>query len=476
LQVLLNAGADVNAREGAAVWGSINYPKIINLLLSKRPNIVSLTKASQQAMNLPEPARCILSENLWKAGVSGEVNSKSIVHVLKKEKETAIPILRLIVPRADVNYKDGQALRLVIKNVFIEGLDILLAARPIVLSTATKSAAFIEAMNVQNQQKRLDIVDRLLKAGISRPIISDSLLAAVTTGDFALAELFLRHGASVEHNGGQAVIFAATSGHNGILKSLVSGEHCTKPAMHILTNAFMDAMILKEKGDRESQYEVARTLLEAGVQGEPINIALIASVKEGDVNLKLSQLLYDNGASAEWNGGEAVYIASQMSGCIETLSLLLRKQISESVLKEAYILVAGLPNQQRYPVIERLLKAGKAIDRQVINSVIHATQQTPPDRRLVKLLLSHGAYDEGQSMLHAAKSQDVKTLELLVNTPNALPFITMAFNDAMSNNIHLQSMKGIDIMRLMLEKGASGDPLAEALCKAAGRSVIDKQV
>ena len=192
--------------------------------------------------------------------------------------------------------------------------------------------------------------------------------------------------------------------------------------------------------------------------------------------MKLSQLLYDNGASAEWNGGEAVYTASQMSGCIETLSLLLQKQVSENVLKESYVLVAGLPNQQRYPVIEQLLKAGKAIDRHVINSLVHATQQTPPDRRLVKLLLSHGAYDEGQSMLHVAKSQDVETLELLVDSPNASPFISMAFNDAMSNDMQWQSIKGIGIMRLMLEKGASGDPLAQALCKAAGRSVIDKQV
>ncbi|TVY47022.1 Serine/threonine-protein phosphatase 6 regulatory ankyrin repeat subunit B [Lachnellula occidentalis] len=476
IKVLLDAGADVNAREGAAVWGSINHPSIMDLMLSKRPSMTSLTKASQQAMNLIEPARCILAEKLWTAGVSGEVNSKSMLHVLRKENETAIPILRLIVPRADVNYKEGQALRLVIKNMFIEGLDILLAAYPIIPSTATKSAAFMEAMNLQNQLKRLDIVSKLLKVGISTSIISDSLITAVITADFSLAELFLRHGASVEHNGGHAVIHAANSGHNSILKSLVSGEHCTKPSEFILTSAFVAAMALKEKGDRDCHYLVAEILLEAGVQGEPINVALVASVREGDVNLKLSQLLYDNGASAEWNGGEAVYIASQNPGCTETLSLLLQKQISENVLKDAYVIVAGLPNQQRYPVIERLLKAGKAIDRHVINSLVHAIQQSPPDRRLIKLLLSYNAYDEGQSIIYAAKSQDVETLELLVDSPKAAPFMSTAFNDTMSNDMQWQSIKGIGIMRLMLERGASGDPLAEALCKAAGRAYIDQQV
>ncbi|TVY88566.1 Ankyrin [Lachnellula willkommii] len=475
IKVLLDAGADMNAREGAAVWGSIKYPDIMDLMLSKRPSMTSLTKASQQAMNLLEPARCILAEKLWKAGVSGEVNSKSMIHVLKKEKETAIPILKLIVPRADVNHKDGQALRLVIKNMFIEGLDILLAAYPTIPSTATKNAAFVEAMNLPHQLKRLDIVSKLLKVGISKPLISESLITAVITADFPLAELFLRHGASVEHNGGHAVIHAANSGHSSILKSLVSSQHCTKPSEIVLTSAFTAAMALKEKGDRDSHYLVAKILLEAGVQGEPINVALVASVREGDVNLKLSQLLYNNGASAEWNGGEAVYIASQNPGCTETLSLLLQKQVSENVLKDAYVIVAGLPNQQRYPVIERLLKAGKAIDRHVINSLVHAIQQTPPDRRLIKLLLSYDAYDEGQSIIYAAQSQDVETLELLVDSPKAAPFMSAAFNDTMSNDMQWQSFKGIGIMRLMLEKGASGDPLAEALCKAAGRAFIDKQ-
>ncbi|TVY34018.1 Ankyrin [Lachnellula subtilissima] len=451
IKVLLDAGADVNARDGAAVWGSINYPDIMNLMLSKRPNLISLTKALQQAMNLIEPARCILAEKLWKAGVSGEVNSKSMVHVLKNEKETAISILRLMVPRADVNYNEGQALRLVIKNMFIEGLDILLAAHPITPSTSTKTAAFKEAMNLQNQLKRLDIVSKLLKFGISKSTISDSLITAVITADFPLAELFLRYGAFVEHNNGHAVIQAASSGHNSILKSLVSGEHCTKPSNSVLTSAFVAAMALKEKGDRDCHYLVTEILLEAGVQGEPINIALLASVREGDVNLKLSQLLYSNGASAEWNGGEAVYIASQNPGCTETLSLLLQKQIAENVLKDAYVIVAGLPNQQRYPVIQRLLKAGKAIDRHVINSLIHAIQQTPPDRRLIKLLLSYNAYDEGQSIIYAAQSQDVETLELLVESPKAAPFMSTSFNDTMSNDMRWQSLKGIEIMRLMLE-------------------------
>lgn len=476
IQVLLDAGADVNARDGAPVWGSVNHPEIMDLLLSKRPNMTSLTKASQQAMNLPEPARCILSEKLWKIGVSGEVNSRSMVHLLKKEKETAIPMLRLLVLRADVNYKEGQAVRLVVKNMFIEGLDILLAARPIAPTAATKTAAFTEALAIQTLQVRLDIISKLLKAGIPKAVISGALVGAVTSGDFPLAELFLRHGASADHDGGQAVLFAANCGHNSILKSLVSGELCTKPSLPILTNAFMSAITaLKHKGDRETHFQVVKTLLEAGVNGDCINFALVESVKDGDVNLKLTQLLYDNGASAEHNGGEAVYIACKAS-YLQTLGLLLQRLVSEPVLKEAYILVAQLPNLQRYPVIEQLLKAGKAIDRQVINSLTHATQQNPPDRRLIQLLLSYYAYDEGQAMLHCSKSHDIETLELLVNSPQAVPFISTAFNDAMNNDMHWGSAKGIEIMRLLLEKGASGDSLSEALCKAASKSVTHKQV
>ncbi|TVY80563.1 Serine/threonine-protein phosphatase 6 regulatory ankyrin repeat subunit B [Lachnellula suecica] len=474
IQVLLAAGADVNAREGAAVWGSISYPEIFDVLLWKHPNTISLAKASQQAMNLPEPARCIVCEKLWRAGVSGEVNSRSLLHVLKHETTSAIPLLQLLIPRADVNFRDGQALRIAVKNVFIEGLDLLLAARPTVPSAATKTVAFGEAMNIKSPEIRLDIVQRILAAGLSKLVISDGLMTATTSADVQLTTLLLKYGASTEHKGGQAIIHAAVCGHNDILKLHVGGELCAKPNASILTNAFANA-VGAQTGDRATKYLVMKTLLEAGVRGDIVHTTLIEAVREGDVNLKFCELLHDHGASAEFNEGEAVYIATR-SGHHETLGLLLRNQLPENILREAYVLVAHLPNQQRYPVIERLLKAGKSVDRHVINSLVHATQQTPPDRRLVKLLLSHDVFDEGQSMLHAASSQDMETLVLLVDTPNALPFISTAFGEVMKNDFHWKSTTGMDIMKLMLEKGASGDAVAEAVCKAAEKSVIAKEV
>jgi len=475
IQVLLSAGADVNAREGAPLWGSISHPELTDLILTKRPNTLSLAKMFCQAMNQAEPARCILCDKLWRAGVSGEINSKSLIYILKKETTSAIPLLRLMIPRSDVNYKEGEAIRTAVKNRFTEAIDLLLDSRPILLSIATKSAAFSEAMQIQNVPARHDIVCRLLRAKIPKSHISEALIIAVTSGDVQLSELLIKHGASVEHNSGQAVIFAASSGHHGILKSLVAGEHSAKPTLTILNNAFMSAASLKDKGDRDSYYSVVETLLEAGVRGDALNIALVEAVKEGDVNLKLSEMLHRNGASAEYNDGESVVIATR-AGYLETLSLLLRKQLPESILKEAYVMVAHLPNQQRYPVIELLLKAKKSIDRHVINSLTHATQQTPPDRRLIKLLLSHNVFDEGQSMQHAASKQDMETLGLLLETPQALPFISAAFNDAVSSEDSWSSTKGIDVMKLLLQKGASGDPVGEALCKAAEKSLIGSEV
>lgn len=471
IHVLLDAGADVNARGGAPVWGSIPHPELTDLLLTKRPNAASLAKTFKQAMSQPEPARCILCDKLWRAGVSGETNSDALLHVIKKETTSSIPLLRLMVPRADVNYKEGAGLRTAVKNRFTEGVDLLLNSRPIVPNVATKTAAFQEAMLIQSLQLRHDIVGRLLKAKIPKSPISEALIVAVTSGDFELSEVLIRFGASVEHNSGQAVIFAATSGHHSILKSLIAGEHSTKPSVSILDNAFMSAATLKNKGDRDAYFLVVETLLEAGVRGEALNIALVETVKEGDVNMKLSEMLHRNGASAEYNDGESVIIATR-SGYLETLKLLLRKPLPETILKEAYVIVAHLPNQQRYPVIQLLLEAKKSVDRHVINSLTHATQQNPPDRRLIKLLLSHNVFDEGQSMQHAASKQDMETLSLLLETPQALPFISAAFNDAINSEDSWKSTKGIDIMKLLLQKGAKGDAVGDALYKAAEKSKI----
>jgi hypothetical protein len=459
IRTLLAAGADVNSNEGAPVFWAVRDPDIMDLILSKRPKAHSLSKTFQQAVKLNDPARYNLCGKLLRAGAVGEEVNKAL-SVAVKDGPAAIPLLRMLLPHADVNYKEGMALRLVVQQVFLEGLELLLAPGSVKPSMATKVGAFQVAMKLKKQERHT-LIERLLGARIQDSVISEALIIAANESDLRLTELLLKSGACVEHKSGQAVLCAASVGRQDILKLLVKGPHGAKATLSTLTSGFSGAMTLKEK-NLESFYPIVQTLLEAGVRGAAIDTALVEAVKEGDKGLRWSKMLYESGASVEWDNGAAINIAAT-SAFMATLALLLQKPPSEVVLKRAYRSTSNLPSEKRYEVIELLLKSGKSIDNHVSNTLTSATRENPPDRRLINLLLRHQVFDEGKSMFHAANIMDLETLGLLVEAPKAGLFMNSTFGAATSTEYVWQSHKGFSIIELLLKKGASGEPVAEAL-------------
>jgi ankyrin repeat protein len=460
LKALLTAGADVNAADAAPLCYAVKDSAIMDLVLARRPTPRSLSMAFPLAVALQDPGRYNLCEKLLKAGAAGPEISKALF-VAAKEGPPAIPFMRLLLPQADVNHNDGQVLCLVVHRAFREGLDLLLTQRPTMPTMASKQRAFPYAMKIKDKQARYEIVKKVLAAGIKGITLSECLIKAVNDQDLRLSELLLQSGASVEHDGGKAVLAAASSGDDHMLQLLVGGSYCKKPTLSTLTTGFGGAMSLQER-DSDAYYRTLGILLAAGLRGEAVDAALVEAVKEGDSNLKLTELIYSNGASVEWHDGEAVNIAAQ-SACIATLTLLLRAGPSQNTLKAAYKSGLTLPKDQRYEVIEIIMKAGKSIDKHVTTTLLRAAQEIPVDRELIKLLLSFQTFDEGQSMAHAASILDLETLTLLIGSPKSHMFISYAFEKAMADDIPWKSERGLSIMELMLENGASGEVVGKAL-------------
>jgi hypothetical protein len=468
IQLLLAAGANVNAIDGASVFWGVRDPAIMDLLLSRGLNADSFLIGLRHAVGLRGEARYNLCEKLLRAGAPGPQISNALF-IVSREGPSALPVMKLLLPSADVNFKDGKAMHVVVQNAFVEGLELFLSPRPIMPSKQTMASAFLEAMKLTKLEDRHKIVARLLRVELSKTIISDALITAVNHCDLKLAEILLQAGALVNHNAGQAVLCAASLGQKDLLKLLVSGKHFEKPSMSSFTSGFSGAMTLKEK-DPESYHAIVEILLEAGARGDAISAALVDAVKEGDPNLALTTLLFRTGqASVEWGEGEALDIATR-NASVQTLSLLLERQLSQETLKRAYRSATQLPKEHRYPVIEQILKAGKAIDKHVSNTLTACVRENPPDRQLLRLLLAHHAFDEGESLVHASRSLDLETLTLLVDTPRAQSYISNSFKEAMTTDFLWQSREGLAIVDLMLKHGATGETVGEALYQAIEKS------
>lgn len=463
IHALLAAGADVNAEDGAPVCYSVKDPNIMDIILAKRPTPYSVSRAFPLAVTLRDPQRYNLCTKLLGAGAAGDEISKALFKATK-EGPSAISLMKLLLPQADVNYRDGRILRVAVREVFLEGLNLLLGQHSIMLTTATKAVAFQDAMNIKDPEKRLSVVQKLLATGIRGEVLSDALITAVNLADLHLAELLQRSGASVEHNGGQAVLSAASSGNTNMLSMLVGGGCGVRPTLSILTTGFGGAMALKDR-DVNSYYLIVKILLEAGLRGEAVDVALVEAVKEGDSNLKLTELIYASGASIEWHDGEAIDIAARLAS-LETLSLLLGTHPSQNTLKRAFRSSLALPTDQRCEVISFIMQAGKSIDKHVSNTLLQATREQPPDKKLIKLLLDFQVFDEGQSMAHAASVLDMETMLLLLESPKARLFTSSTFRYAMKIGLPWQSQQGLSVMKLLLENGATGEAVGEALVQA----------
>jgi ankyrin repeat protein len=456
IPILLDAGADVNAEDGTPLRLSVSNPAIMDLVLAKRPSIQSLSICFPAALALKDPARSILCDRLLRAGAVGEEISKAL-YLIVEEGPAALTLMRLILPHADLNYKHGRAIRLVVQKSFLEGLDLLLSSRASTPSPTTKANALQEAMKIKGKDDRYKIIERLLKAGIPREAVSEALINSVNIGDIQLSQALMQNGASAEYKGSQAVRIAASAGNVELLQILLS----SKPSLSTLVTGFGGANSLSG----EPYHQILQILLEAGLRGEAVDDALIETVKQGDSNFRMAELLCNNSASVEWKEGEAVVIAAR-GAMLETLDLLLKRSPSQTVLRRAYIAASIIAKDQRLQVIEKLLKAGKQIDNYVTKTLTSATMEKPSDRRMIKMLLGLNIFDEGQAMVHAARSLDLRTLSLLINSPKATEYVSTAFKAVAIDDSLWLSATGLSVIKLCLEKGAKGTAVDEALYQA----------
>ncbi|KAI9047910.1 hypothetical protein LZ554_007712 [Drepanopeziza brunnea f. sp. 'monogermtubi'] len=458
VEALLSAGADVNSYNATPLCLAINQITILDLLVSKRPSHESLSLALSAAMKL-QTTRLSVCERLLKAGAHGDGVSKALC-IAAKEGPSALPLMKLLLPQADVNFKDGRVWRYAIREKFIDALELLLTSGSSPTS-ATKASAFQEAMKLKLHGDRYRMAQILLKTGVPEQVTSDALIAAVNFAQIELVGLLLQSGASVEHKNGAAVHSAASSGQHGLLELLVQ----RKPTLSTLTSGLGGALAVK--GKPEAYYPVLETLLKAGMRGEPVDAALVEAVQDKDD--KATELLFKHNASIEFRDGEALVLATQHAS-IQTLSLFLERPVPQYILAKLWTIAVKLPRNERCQVIQLLLKAGKAVDGHVSKALTGATTENPSDRKLIKILLGCGAFDRGEAMASAAKALDLRTLTILASSPKANRYISPVFKDFMSTGIKWDSATGLAIVELFLKKGATGDAVAEGLSQAVERS------
>ncbi|KAH6605333.1 hypothetical protein Trco_007040 [Trichoderma cornu-damae] len=470
LEVLLESGADPNAYKAASLCHAVmgGRIEIVDVLFGPRCRLsqASLGCALPHALRLQDPMnRLTMTKRLVEAGISPLEVNRALIHAIKTYPED-FGLIRTLASKADAS--DGEALSLAISKESVDVTDILLAVAK--HSVENRSLALTQAMDVKNRPNRNALCQRLLAYEISPTAASNALLVAAREGDVKLGDILMSHGASMSENNGQAVVEACRGGSADVLKVLLGTDMTVQNAT--LEEGFQAATEVRDLNKRAVIFE---QLLNKGLRGQLVDAQLESAARYGEDGQAILRVLLVAGADPNYTNGEAV-VAATRSAFIENLELLLglwdegdcQKRVSPPTLIRALKACWNLNRDTRYLIIGDLMKAGLPVVEDLHIALNDAINEEDPEERLVKLLLDYGASPLAngcKTLVDAAQKALSSSLALLLDIEIPQQDINMAFNNSFkAEKIDAWFTKsGLETAQMLLDKGASGDVLSEAL-------------
>ena len=480
LKALLAAGVDVNAHKAAALCYAVAVADsaITDILLAAKPNAQSLAAALPYTFKIPDRAeRLTFVQRLLNAGVPPAEVNRALVHAVARDPGD-VALINALVTRADTS--DGEALMQAVKGANVLMVE-LLTTRSTQHPAARMNEAFGEAAKIDNKEVRISICELLLRAGASGQVVSDALLAAARTGDLKLGTVLMSHGASLDHQEGQAVVEACRAGSSDVLKMLLSSKNAIKK--ETLERGFQAAT---EVGDLKQRGGVFRILLDKGVGGEVVDVQLVSAARYGDDAIDLVGLLLQYGASTDYNGGEAVHNATRCAflGILEVMLGIVpvgskQHKPSTGTMIRALKASSKLSGAPRYQVVEWLFTAGLPVREEVHIALNKAVNEEEPNIDLIKLFLAHGASpltNGCKTLVDTAQTLRPNILDLFLQGDIPKQDITWTFSQAFTPGEagNWLSESGLQVAQHLLEKGAQGDGLSKALIVAIDHIGTDK--
>lgn len=465
---LLSAGADIDSHNAAAFCCAVKAcsTQLTDLMLSVKPTPDTLAAALRHSVNIPDSSnRQDFTRKLVEAGTPSMEVNRALSYALHAHLSD-YQLIELLSTYADST--DGKALGLAVEKQDAQAVELILAKSSRKYPAAVLNTTFAQAAKLKNPK----ICASLLKRGVSGSEISDALVTAASDGNLILVNLLMGHGASLEHQEGQAIVEACKSAAISVLSALLHPTAQVKKL--ILVKGFEAASA--SVTDVIDHTEIFRLLLERGVNGEVVDKQLIAAGILGDDGEALVRLLLSYGADPDYNSGEAIWKATKRTA-LKSLKLMLgveeaasdgQKKPSQQTLLKALKASRESSQDARYQVIEWLFAAGLEPSEDV-HTALHRAVKEESDVRLIRLLLSHGAsplVNGCEALMDATRSYRVDVLEALLTFDVPGKDVSWTFEHSFTPEAAEDWMteQGLLIAEMLLEKGAEGgEPLFPAL-------------
>jgi len=425
LMQLLAPQADVNFSDGQALRRVIrrNQYDGINLILNRRPSVLTLLRGLREAMNVKAiDARLKIVKVMLEAGAKGELVSECLIIAVNQGD---ISLCELLVRHgASIEYLAGQGIISAASSGNTEILNLLtngvLCSKP-TLSSVTAGFGAASSLRGRDGASFYDCVQILLRAGLRGEAVDEALIEAVKEGDsnLKLSKLFISFGAGVEFQEGEAINVAASSAFVETLSLLLTA----KPSQNVLKRAFRSSLGLAQderrlvcelvlKAGKTVDKHVTNTLLQA-TQGIPADRPLIRTL--------LAAQVYDDGQSVQ-------HAARVLD--LETLKLLLESPRAKPYVSSSFgeFAKTELPwKSKKGPSIVLCFLSHGASGQAVDEALLDATDRSMNTCGeiawpILDSLLQHNAdvnYQRGLALQRAAKQGNIVHIRKLLSGAGA---------------------------------------------------------
>ena len=447
VNVLIVAGADVNHSNGicfkeATRRGAL---ELLELLVTSSANRSSISSAVPEVFKLPHSSlKRRITTLLLDHGARGPAVSRALIDSLEENPVDEVMVMALL-PRADVNYRGGQALVLAMRlttKIISSMIDI---GRP---DQQTLNAALSIALDpsTKDRQTKLDL---LLKAGIDQKGLDDALVQEISNGpshSITLVESLLRHHASCNHDTGKAMELAIKSSNITLLELLVN----SKPNPQTLASMLSIAMREAEKSMR---YKFVVILLQGGARGNRVSIALAQEVcSDHACELQLVRLLIQHNAKIDHSDGLAIKRAVSVPLETELLRILVEGQGASKVLPSLIPLAMVHTQEIRLPLLQIILEKGSK-GQQIDAALVDAVLEGPASQPTIGILLQYGAsldFDNAKALKEASAAGYPSIVRSLLSTNHTRKHLSEALRSAMG--VPANKKKSDSAMRLACVK------------------------
>ncbi|KAF5653899.1 hypothetical protein F25303_1931 [Fusarium sp. NRRL 25303] len=419
VQLLTEHGADVNYSSGRAFVMAIEMDRfsVLELLCSSSPPTQATVTATLP--KLIETKHYSYSNiELFLSAASRATPKPSLTNtygLIKDHPQRAELLPCLLRHGLDINEESGMVLCLAVREHEMDLIKSILALDP---SIATLSNAFREACQVEDSDKKLDLMELLLKKaspaeiGQSKALLQET--QAALDGNMDGLWLLLGHKANVNFNNGEAVQAAASNsaGYPIILNMLLSAgatDATVEEAFDAASNADTPASI--KTGIFGSLFAFHKD-----ISVEIISRAFVKVLESHPDDEHLYNLLLEHGAGAQVQLATLEAAAEASPG---GLFQKLLRQVSDSTMRDdifEYIRMHNtISSMDRHQAYETLLEQG--IDKsQMSEALIVSIRNEPTNREIPLLLLSNGAqvnYKNNEAFAAAFQSRNLEMFELL---------------------------------------------------------------